>query len=445
MFDNLTDKLSQTFKKLKGHGKLTEKNIEETLKEVRKHLLEADVNYKVTKDFLNEVKKRSLGKEVMESLTPGQQFIKIFHQELVELMGERHEELSLKTAPPAVIMLVGLQGSGKTTTAGKIALYLREQRKRSPYLVPADVYRPAAIEQLKVLAEKLEVPVFDSTTEMDPVDIAKDAVEKARKSGRDTVLIDTAGRLHIDEPLMDQIKRIKQEVKPVEVLLVADSMTGQDAVGVAQAFDEAVDLTGVVLTKLDGDARGGAALSIKGVTGKPIKLVGVGEKLDALEAFHPERMASRILDMGDILTFIERAERAIDEKKAEEMERKMKRNEFTLQDFKDALHELKKMGPLEDVMGMIPGMGPQLKKIKNMQPAEDELNRIEAIINSMTPQERRNHKVLNASRRRRIASGSGTRVQEVNRLVKQYQEMQKMMKRMNKKGGMALPGLGKFM
>jgi signal recognition particle subunit SRP54 len=444
MFDNLTDKLSATFKTLRGHGKITERNVDETLREIRKNLLEADVNYGVAKKFLADIKEQALGREVMESLTPGQQFVKLFHRELISLMGEEWEDLNLKTAPPAVIMLVGLQGSGKTTTAGKIALYLRDQSKRSPFLVPADVYRPAAIDQLKVLADRIEVPVFDSNTDMDPVDIAEKAVEQARKEALDTVIIDTAGRLHIDEELMGEVRRIKEKTNPVEILLIADAMTGQDAVTVAEAFDQAVDITGVVLTKLDGDARGGAALSVKAVTGVPIKLVGVGEKLDALEAFHPQRMANRILDMGDILTLIERAERAFDEKKAEQMERRMRRAEFTLEDFRDALVELKKMGPLDEVMGMIPGIGPQLKKIKNMQPAEDELKKTEAIINSMTGKERRNYKVLNGSRRRRIAAGSGTKVQDVNRLVKNYQQMQKMLKLMKKRGGLMLPGLGRF-
>jgi signal recognition particle subunit SRP54 len=446
MFEGLTDKLQSAFKTLRGQGKLTERNIEDTLKEIRKSLLEADVNYNVTKRFLAEVKAKSLGKEVMESLTPGQQFVKLFFRELVALMGEQWEDLNLRAAPPAVMMLVGLQGSGKTTTAGKIALYLRDQRKRSPLLVPADVYRPAAIEQLKVLADKLGVPAFASTTDMDPVEIAGEAVEQARRQGLDTVIIDTAGRLHIDEALMDEIRRIKERTRPVEVLLVADAMTGQDAVTVAEAFNAAVDITGVVLTKLDGDARGGAALSIKAVTGKPIKLAGVGEKLEALEAFHPERMASRILEMGDILTLIERAERTVDQKKALDMQRKMRRSEFTLEDFRDALGELKKLGPLEDVLKMIPGIGKELKKIQNMQPAEDELKKIEAIINSMTMKERRNHKILNGSRRRRIAAGSGTQVQDVNRLIKDYMEMQKVMKRMTSvKGGASLPGLGRFM
>jgi len=444
MFDTLTDKLGQTFKKLRGHGKLSERNVTDTLKEIRTHLLEADVNYQVVKDFLNTVKDKALGKEVMESLTPGQQFVKLFNRELIALMGEANSDLNLKVAPPAVIMLVGLQGSGKTTTAGKIALHLRDVKKRSPFLVPADVYRPAAIDQLKILAEKIQVPAYNSTTDMDPVVIAEQAVQQARNQAYDTVIIDTAGRLTIDAELMDELRQIKARVNPSEILLVADAMTGQDAVTTAEAFNEAVDLTGVVLTKLDGDARGGAALSIKAVTGKPIKLVGVGEKLEALEPFHPERMASRILDMGDILTLIERAERAFDEKKAIEMERKMRRSEFTLEDFRDALQELKKMGPLEDVMKMIPGLGSQLRKIQNFAPAEKEFKHIEAIINSMTPRERRNYKLLNAGRRRRIAAGSGTTVQDINRLVKNYQMMLKLLKQMTSKGGIAIPGLGKF-
>jgi signal recognition particle subunit SRP54 len=442
MFDNLTDKLGQTFKKLRGHGKLTEKNITETLKEIRTHLLEADVNYGVAKNFLNTVKEKALGKEVMESLTPGQQFVRLFNRELIALMGEANSDLNLKVAPPAVIMLVGLQGSGKTTTAGKIALHLRDVRKRSPFLVPADVYRPAAIDQLRIIAERVGVPAFDSNTSMNPVDIAEQAVALARNRAYDTVIIDTAGRLHIDTALMDEIKNIEAKVHPAEVLLVADAMTGQDAVTTAEAFNNAVGLTGVVLTKLDGDARGGAALSIKAVTGKPIKLVGVGEKMDAIEPFHPERMASRILDMGDILTLIERAERAFDEKKATEMERKMRRSEFTLEDFRDALQEMKKMGSLEDLMGMIPGIGAQMRKMKDFQPAEHEFKKIEAIINSMTKKERHNYKLLNGGRRRRIAAGSGTKVEDINRLVKNYQMMQKMMKQMTKKGGLMMPGMG---
>ena len=443
MFDNLTDKLAGTFKKLRGQGKLSERNIEDTLKEVRKHLLEADVNYRVAKDFLQTVKDKALGQEVMRSLSPGQQFVRVFHRELTALMGGQYAELNLKSAPPVAIMLAGLQGSGKTTTAAKIALMLRDQ-KRSPLLAPLDVYRPAAIEQLRILGERIGVPVFPTRPDSDPVAIAEEAMLAARNQALDTVILDTAGRLHVDEALMDELRRIKARVRPSEILLVADAMTGQDAVTVAEAFNQALDLTGVVLTKLDGDARGGAALSIKAVTGKPIKLVGVGEKLEALEPFHPERMASRILEMGDLLTLIERAERSVDEEQAAAMEKRLRKNEFTLEDFREALHQLKKMGPLEDVMGMIPGIGAQMRKIRDMTPAEKELKRIEAIINSMTAKERRNYNLLNAGRRRRIASGSGTQVQDVNRVVKQYQQMKKMLKTMNTRGGFSLPGMGRF-
>ena len=443
MFDNLTDKLAGTFKKLRGQGRLTERNIEDTLKEVRKHLLEADVNYRVAKDFLQTVKDKALGQEVMRSLSPGQQFVRVFHRELTALMGGQYAELNLKSAPPVAIMLAGLQGSGKTTTAAKIALMLRDQ-KRSPLLAPLDVYRPAAIDQLRILGERIGVPVFPTRPDSDPVAIAEEAMLAARNQALDTVILDTAGRLHVDEALMDELRRIKARVRPSEILLVADAMTGQDAVTVAEAFNQALDLTGVVLTKLDGDARGGAALSIKAVTGKPIKLVGVGEKLEALEPFHPERMASRILEMGDLLTLIERAERSVDEEQAAAMEKRLRKNEFTLEDFREALHQLKKMGPLEDVMGMIPGIGAQLRKIRDMTPAEKELKRIEAIINSMTAKERRNYNLLNAGRRRRIASGSGTQVQDVNRVVKNYLQMKKMLKTMNTRGGFSLPGMGRF-
>jgi signal recognition particle subunit SRP54 len=443
MFDNLTDKLAGTFKKLRGQGKLSERNIEDTLKEVRKHLLEADVNYRVAKDFLQTVKDKALGQEVMRSLSPGQQFVRVFHRELTALMGGQYAELNLKSAPPVAIMLAGLQGSGKTTTAAKIALMLRDQ-KRSPLLAPLDVYRPAAIEQLRILGERIGVPVFPTRPDSDPVAIAEEAMLAARNQALDTVILDTAGRLHVDEALMDELRRIKARVRPSEILLVADAMTGQDAVTVAEAFNQALDLTGVVLTKLDGDARGGAALSIKAVTGKPIKLVGVGEKLEALEPFHPERMASRILEMGDLLTLIERAERSVDEEQAAAMEKRLRKNEFTLEDFREALHQLKKMGPLEDVMGMIPGIGAQMRKIRDMTPAEKELKRIEAIINSMTAKERRNYNLLNAGRRRRIAAGSGTQVQDVNRVVKNYLQMKKMLKTMNTRGGFSLPGMGRF-
>jgi signal recognition particle subunit SRP54 len=439
MFDSLSEKLDAVFKRLKGHGTLTESNISEGLREVRMALLEADVHFKVVKQFVADIKERALGKEVMASLTPGQQVIKIVNEEMTRLMGSQHEGLNLSGTHPVSIMLVGLQGSGKTTSAGKLAVMLRKQG-RKPYLVPADVYRPAAIAQLQKLAGQIEVPVFDSTTDMDPVDICQKARVAAQKSGCDTVLLDTAGRLHIDENLMGELKSIKAAVRPSDVLLVADAMTGQDAVNIARSFDEALDIGGVVLTKMDGDARGGAALSIKSITGKPIKFIGVGEKLNDFEPFHPDRMASRILGMGDVLTMIEKAQSVVDAKQAAELEKKLRKNEFTLEDFRDQMVQIRKMGSLTDLIGMIPGMG-KLKQMKNLQVDESELVHIEAIINSMTPQERRQHHILNGSRRRRIASGSGTTVQDVNRLLKNYAQVMKMMKKFNK-GGMRGMGRG---
>ena len=437
MFESLTEKLTETFKKLRGQGRITERNIDDTLKEVRAHFLEADVNYAVTKSFIAAVKERAMGAEVMQSLNPGQQFVKIVHGEMIRLFGSETAPLNLSAAPPAAMMLVGLQGSGKTTTAGKLALFLRKQG-RTPYLVPADVQRPAAIDQLKILAGQIQVPVFDTQPGQDPVAIVREARQAARVQGLDTMLIDTAGRLHVDEPLMGELTRVKAEANPVEVLLVADAMTGQDAVTVAEAFHKAVGLTGVILTKLDGDARGGAALSIRSVTGAPIKLVGVGEKLEALEPFYPERMASRILDMGDLLTLIEKAQEGFDEQQAREMEKRLRKSEFTLEDFRTALGQMRKMGSVEDLLGMIPGMKAKLRGGPTLAPAEAELKKIEAIIGSMTSGERRDPvRVLNGSRRRRIAQGSGTAVSDVNSLVKQYQEMRKMMKRL--KGG----GLGR--
>jgi len=432
MFDNLSDKLNAVFKKLKGHGKLTEKNIEEGLREVRLALLEADVHYRVAKKFIADIKERALGREVLSSLTPGQQVVKIVFDELTTLMGARNESLNLAGTQPVAIMLVGLQGSGKTTTAGKLAIHLRKIGKK-PYLVPADVYRPAAIDQLKKLGDQLSVPVFASTSDMDPIRICQDARTAAAREGCDTLLLDTAGRLHIDAALMDELKSIREAVDPSDIILVADAMTGQDAVNIAKAFDEALGIGGVILTKTDGDARGGAALSIKAVTDKPIKFIGVGEKLDQLEPFHPERMASTILGMGDVLTLIEKAQSTVDEKKAVELERKLRKSQFTLEDFRDQMVQIRKMGSLSDLLKMIPGVGAS-KQLKNLKVDDRELLRIEAIINSMTPEERRRHAVINGSRRKRIAGGSGTSIQDVNRLLKNYTQVMKMMKKLNKSG-----------
>jgi signal recognition particle subunit SRP54 len=432
MFDNLSDKLNTVFKKLKGHGKLTEKNIEAGLKEVRMALLEADVHFRVVKRFIGDVKERALGQNVLNSLTPGQQIIKIVNEELTALMGSQHESLNLSGTPPAGVMLVGLQGSGKTTTTGKLAVYLRNQGKK-PYLVPADVYRPAAIDQLQKLGDQLSVPVYPASKRMNPVDICRDAKIAALKAGCDVMLLDTAGRLHIDEALMGELQAIKEKAAPADILLVADAMTGQDAVNIAQTFDEALDIGGVILTKLDGDARGGAALSIKAITGKPIKFVGVGEKLNQLEAFHPDRMASSILGMGDVLTLIEKAQAVVDEEQAAQLEKKLRKSQFSLEDFRDQLVQVRKMGSLSDLIKMIPGIG-QSKHVKNLEVDDGEFVKIEAIINSMTPEERRKHAIINGSRRRRIAKGSGTTVQDVNRLLKNYTQMLKMMKKLNKSG-----------
>jgi len=440
MFENLSDKLDAVFKKLKGHGKLTESNIEDGLREVRMALLEADVHFRVVKQFIADIKARALGQEVLTSLTPGQQIVKIVNEQLTELMGAQHETLDLKGARPVAVMLVGLQGSGKTTTAGKLAVHLRKEG-HTPYLVPADVYRPAAIDQLTKLGGQLSVPVYASQPDMDPVDICLEARVAAQMAGCDVLLLDTAGRLHIDEALMAELARIKDAVKPSDTLLVADAMTGQDAVNIAQSFDEALDIGGIVLTKTDGDARGGAALSIKAVTGKPIKFVGTGEKLTQLEAFHPDRMASTILGMGDVLTLIEKAQAVVDEKKAVELEKKLRKSQFTLEDFRDQLVQVRKMGSLSDLLQMIPGMG-KMKQMKHLEVDDHELVRIEAIINSMTRKERQNHAIINGSRRKRIAKGSGTRVQDVNSLLKNYTQVMKMMKKMNKSG---MRGLGRGM
>ena len=433
MFDSLTDKLSSVFKKVRGKGKLSEKNVQDALKDVRMALLEADVNFAVVKAFVASVKERAIGREVLESLTPGQQFIKIVNEELVRVMGEKNVGLSLTGKPPYVIMLVGLQGCGKTTTAGKLASFLKKQN-RHPYLVPADIQRPAAIEQLTKLGLQINTPVHGTQPGDKPVQVSKDAVKSASARSLDTVIIDTAGRLHVDEALMGELEAIKAAVNPCEILFVADAMTGQDAVNVARSFNEKLEVDGVILTKLDGDARGGAALSILAVTGKPIKFVGVGEKLDALETFHPDRMASRILGMGDMLSFIEKAESIIDEKQALALEEKLRKDAFTLEDFKDQLVQIRKMGSLDQLLGMIPGVGKMLKGTKNLEAGEKEMVKVEAIINSMTREERRNHLILNGSRRKRIARGSGTSVQDVNRLVKQYVQARQMIKKMNKMG-----------
>ena len=432
MFESLSEKLSKTFKKLKGQGKLTEKNIQEALKEVRMALLEADVNYKVVKKFVEDIRQSSMGQEVLDSLTPGQQVIKIVYEELIRLMGGNRQELNLTGRPPFILMLVGLQGSGKTTTAGKLALHLRK-KGRNPYLVPADIYRPAAIEQLQKLGSQLGIPVHDTEKNRKPEDTCREALSMAGSVGADVLIMDTAGRLHIDDELMAELVRIKERVSPTEILLVADAMTGQDAVNVAKHFNDLLDISGVILTKMEGDARGGAALSVKAVTDKPIKFIGVGEKLDALEPFFPDRLASRILGMGDMLSLIEKAQEEFDEKEALKLAKKLRKREFDLEDFLSQLRQLKKLGSLEQIMSMIPGMG-QLKQLKNMKPDEKELVRVEAIINSMTKEERGNYKSVNGSRRRRIALGSGTTIQDVNRLLKNFAQTKKMMENLTRKG-----------
>jgi signal recognition particle subunit SRP54 len=436
MFESLSDRLSLTFKKLRGQGKLTEANMKEGLREVRLALLEADVHYKVAKDFIDKIRERAFGQEVLSSLTPAQQVIKIVQEELTELMGGARQDLNLAGRAPIGIMLAGLQGSGKTTTAGKLALFLKEKNFR-PGLVSADVYRPAAIEQLNKVAERAGVDIYPSNPDSDPVDLCSQAWEWARQKGLNPLIMDTAGRLHIDETLMGELRRIKERVRPNEILLIADAMTGQDAIQVAQKFNEWLDLTGVVLTKMEGDARGGAALSIKAMIQKPIKFVGVGEKLDALEPFHPDRMASRILGMGDVLSLIEKAQLHFDEKQALELEKKIRKESFTLEDFKVQLRQIKKMGSMEQLLNMIPGFN-RIKGMKDMQPDERELVRVEAIINSMTPGERRNAQIINGSRRKRIAKGSGTTIQDVNKLLKNFQQMQKMLKQFTRDGKKAL-------
>ena len=420
-FESLTEKLSATFRRLRGKGRISEADVKEAMKEIKMALLEADVNFKVVKSFIASVTERAVGADVMESLTPGQMIVKIVNEELTALMGGGESKLNISSTPPTVVMLVGLQGAGKTTNGAKLAGLMKKQGKR-PLLAACDVYRPAAIKQLEVVGQQLDIPVFQMG-QSDPVDIAKAAVEHAKKHGNDMVFLDTAGRLHVDEALMDELRAIKAAVKPDEILLVVDAMIGQDAVNAAKAFDDALDLTGVMLTKLDGDARGGAALSIRSVTGKPIKFAGTGEKLDNIEVFHPDRMASRILGMGDVLSLIEKAEQNLDAKKAAEQMERLRKNKFTLSDFYDQLLQLKSMGSMQDIAAMLPGMGG--KKL-DLTVDEKNLARIEAIIQSMTPYERENPSVLNSSRKKRIAAGSGTQVVDVNRLLKQFESIQQL-------------------
>ena len=436
-FDGLGDKLQDIFKRMKGQGKISEKDLKAVMREVKMALLEADVNYKVVKQFIDKVNSRAVGEEVMESLTPGQQVVKIVHDELTELLGGVQSKLIISPKPPTVIMMVGLQGSGKTTTTGKLGRLLKKQGKR-PLLAACDIYRPAAIKQLQVLGEQLDIPVFTLGDQVSPVDIAKGALAHAKSYGNDIVILDTAGRLHIDEILMEELRQVKEAVQPTEILLVVDSMVGQDAANVAASFNELLDISGVILTKLDGDTRGGAALSIKTVTGKPIKFAGMGEKLDALEPFHPDRMASRILGMGDVLTLIEKAQENIDQQKAEELQKKMMKAEFTLEDYLAQMDQLKDMGNINSMMEMIPGMSKN--KLKDLQVSDKDLAQTKAIILSMTAEERRNPKIINGSRRKRIAAGSGMKVQDVNRLLKQYDQSQMLMKQF---AGMATGKKGK--
>lgn len=427
-FENLGDKLQSVFKRLRGKGKLTEKDIKEAMREVKLALLEADVNFKVVKNFVASVSEKALGQEILESLTPSQQLIKVVRDELVELMGSENEKLIYSNNPPTVYMMCGLQGAGKTTATGKLALHLRKTQGKRPLMVACDVQRPAAIKQLQVLGSQIDVPVFSVEGEKNPVNIAKAAVMHAKQHGNDPVIIDTAGRLHIDEVLMEELQNIKSETSPHEILLVVDAMTGQDAVNVAEHFNSQLDITGVILSKLDGDTRGGAAISVKAITGKPIKFSSVGEKLSDLEAFHPERMASRILGMGDVMTLIDKAQEAFDEKEAAELEAKIKKQSFDLEDFLAQLQQIKKMGPLSQLVGMIPGVDKKALESVNMEDGEKRMKAIEAIIRSMTPEERQKPQMIGASRKVRIAKGSGTRVQDVNTLLKQFDQMKQMMK-----------------
>jgi signal recognition particle subunit SRP54 len=432
MFENLSDKLDRAFKVLKGQGKITEINVAETLKEVRRALLDADVNFKTAKDFTDRIKEKALGQNVLTSVSPGQLLIKITHDELAELMGGQKEEINL-SGSPAIILMSGLQGSGKTTFSGKLANFLSSKRGRKPLLVACDVYRPAAIDQLHVLGEQLGIEVFSDRDEKDPVKIAQKAIVHARSNGFNTVIVDTAGRLAVDEEMMREIEAVKKAIQPSETLFVVDSMTGQDAVNTAKAFNDRINFDGVVLTKLDGDTRGGAALSIRSVVEKPIKFIGTGEKMEALDVFHPDRMADRILGMGDVVSLVERAQEQYDEEQARKLQKKIAKNQFDFTDFYEQLQQIKKMGNVKDLMGMIPGMG---KMMKDVEIGDDAFKHIEAIIQSMTPKERKNPDVINGSRRKRIAEGSGTNIQEVNKLMKQFEDTRKMMRMMSDKRSM---------
>jgi signal recognition particle subunit SRP54 len=436
MFDSLTDRLEQSFKLLKGQGRISEVNIAETLKDVRRALLDADVNYKTAKDFTNTVKEKAIGQKVVESVKPGQMMVKIVHDELASLMGGAAEEVNLE-GNPAVILMAGLQGSGKTTFSGKLAQFLKSKKSKNPLLVAGDVYRPAAIDQLKVVGEQIGVEVYTEDGQKDPVKISKNAIKHAKSNGNDLVIIDTAGRLAIDEQMMNEVAGIKKAVNPSETLFVVDAMTGQDAVNTAKEFNERLDYEGVILTKLDGDTRGGAAISIRSVVDKPIKFIGTGEKMNNIDVFHPDRMADRILGMGDIVSLVEKAQEQYDEKEAQKLNKKIARNEFDFDDFLAQISQIKKMGNFKDLASMIPGMG---KALKNMDMDDDAFKGIEAIIHSMTPEERKNPKLLNGSRRKRIAQGSGNDIQEVNRLIKQFSETRKMMKKM-KNGGKGMKNM----
>jgi signal recognition particle subunit SRP54 len=444
IFESLSDRLQETFKKLRGHGKLTEDDVNEAMREVRMALLEADVNFKVVKNFIKTVKERAIGQDILETLTPAQVVIKIVDEELTNLMGGTQSRINISPNPPTIIMMAGLQGAGKTTSAGKLGLSLKKQGKR-PLLVACDIYRPAAIKQLQVVGKQLDIPVFSMEPGTDAVTIAKSSIAYSQSHANDVIIIDTAGRLQIDEALMQELRDIKAEVKPHEILLVVDAMTGQESVNVAQTFNDSLGLDGVIMTKLDGDARGGAALSVKAVTNVPIKFIGMGEKLEPLQPFHPDRMASRILGMGDVLSLVEKAQQTFDMEEAKKMEKKLRKDEFTLDDFLSQMQQVKKLGSLENILGMIPGMGGLKKQLEGQDIDLDgkEMRQIEAIIRSMTPQERADITIINGSRRKRIAMGSGTRVQDVNKLLKQFGEMRKMMKKMKKmQKGKGFPGLG---